>query len=188
MTDLVDYEKLVQESRPTAGCNELGYEGWHLGANDGPRNRTLGWATVKMESCAGLTTGPSIRILWRYSRNSRFSRRLDPWDWWYRAPLFFDEMGDILHQPWLVLEYTEGEMDFQLRDSDSSSRQMAQQLANIHDAEWSGAGPSFLPLVDLCAVGLTQLPSGMFAALRLLRMAGPNLAEWATFSAALWSA
>lgn len=59
-------------------------------------------------------------------------------------PHYLDESGDLFPTPYLVIEYIEGETDFEPADVDEYVRQMAEELAKIHRI---GALPelSFLP-------------------------------------------
>ena len=61
------------------------------------------------------------------------------------APLHLDASGQILPQPFLVIEYLEGEIDFAPADLDGALRQLAAHLARIHRIDPTIHDLSFLP-------------------------------------------
>lgn len=61
------------------------------------------------------------------------------------APLDFDETGELLGGPGVVIEYIEGETDFAPAHRDDYLQQFAAQLARIHRVDVSAHDLAFLP-------------------------------------------
>jgi aminoglycoside phosphotransferase (APT) family kinase protein len=61
------------------------------------------------------------------------------------APYTFDESGEIFPTPYIVVEYVEGTTEFAPADLPDFIRQLATQLARIHQLD----GVSFLPEIEL---------------------------------------
>ena len=59
------------------------------------------------------------------------------------APLYFDPSGQIFPGPCLLIEYVDGDMNFQTRDQEGYAVQMADALARIHGV--GSAELAFLP-------------------------------------------
>ncbi|HET9979052.1 MAG TPA: phosphotransferase [Ktedonobacterales bacterium] len=62
------------------------------------------------------------------------------------TPLDFDETGELLGGPGVVIEYIEGETDFAPAHRDNYLQQFAAQLARIHRVDVSAYDLAFLPL------------------------------------------
>ncbi len=60
------------------------------------------------------------------------------------APITLDVSGNIFPEPYLVIEYIDGEPDFSLAHAGSLARQMVEHLARIHTARFSTPDRSFL--------------------------------------------
>jgi aminoglycoside phosphotransferase (APT) family kinase protein len=61
------------------------------------------------------------------------------------TPFHLDLSGQILAAPYLVIDYSEGEMDFAPANLDEYIRQLAAQLAQIHHINSAAIDLSFLP-------------------------------------------
>ncbi len=61
------------------------------------------------------------------------------------APLYYDPSGQILPSPYLVIEYIEGQPEFNPTDPIAYAQQAAVHLARIHRADISRLDLSFLP-------------------------------------------
>jgi aminoglycoside phosphotransferase (APT) family kinase protein len=68
-----------------------------------------------------------------------------------QVPYFCDQTGQIFSKPYLLLEYIEGEMMFSPPDLVSTVRQLAAQMAQIHQVDPARVDLSFLPTRgDVC--------------------------------------
>jgi aminoglycoside phosphotransferase (APT) family kinase protein len=65
-----------------------------------------------------------------------------------QTPYFLDQSGEIFPEPYLVVEYIEGEPEYAPADVTACARQIATQLALIHRIDGSERDLSFLPKQD----------------------------------------
>jgi aminoglycoside phosphotransferase (APT) family kinase protein len=61
------------------------------------------------------------------------------------APVHLDQSGAIFPTPYLVIEYVEGELDFNPTNLADFTQQLATHLARIHQVDGAHPGLSFLP-------------------------------------------
>lgn len=76
------------------------------------------------------------------------------------APYYFDQSGEILPTPYIVIEYIEGETDFAPSDLVEYTLQLARHLAAIHAIDSSLWDLSFLPVQEtIIAEKLREQPA-----------------------------
>ncbi len=77
-----------------------------------------------------------------------------------QTPYFLDQSGEIFPEPFLVVAYIEGDPDFAPARGQAIARQMAAQLARIHQVTTATLDLSFLPRqADRLAQVITQRPA-----------------------------
>lgn len=96
-----------------------------------------------------------------------------------QAPVLLDPSGDIFPDPYLVVEYVEGEPDFAPAGAGDRIRQMAAHVAKIHGINIREANLSFLPRqAQRLADVITRRPARLDASLDEARIRDILEAVW----------
>lgn len=141
---------LLLRARPLTGGLSATVTALELALPDGSR-RTL---VVRQHGAADLARNPRVAAAeYRLLRLLQTEGVLAP------APIWLDESGAILPEPYVVCEYVEGETDFAPADVTGFCDQLAAALARIHCISGDSHDLSFLPArPELLALGSPTSP------------------------------
>jgi aminoglycoside phosphotransferase (APT) family kinase protein len=140
-----DFERLVRRIEPQgkllrawqlAGGVSARVTGLEIEQADGHKRRLV----VRQHGEADLRANPRIA-----ADEFRLLQGLEAAGLAVPMPYYVDESGEILATPYVVIEFVEGEAEFEPHDLGGLLAELAAQLASVHRVDGSNTELSFLP-------------------------------------------